>query len=176
VTAAPGRRGQRELAVWLAGAALLAAFALQGALSLRQKSRTADEDAHLAYGRRALARGTFARSDKSFDSTMPVTVLHALPVHLGRWANLGLALGLGLLVFAWGREAYGERAGVAALALFAFCPNLLAHGQLVTTDLAVTLAMFGAAWAFWRWERSAGPPVGGWRSPRRASAPPSSPR
>lgn len=54
------------------------------------------------------------------------------------WARLPvvvLTLAAGALVFLWGRSLLGPWAGVTALALFAFEPNLLAHGRLVTTDM-----------------------------------------
>lgn len=46
-----------------------------------------------------------------------------------------LATMLGLLAFLWSRRIFGFEGGIVTLALFAFCPNLIAHGSLVTTDL-----------------------------------------
>jgi hypothetical protein len=44
-------------------------------------------------------------------------------------------------------------AGVAFLALFlfAFEPNILAHGALVTTDVGLSCLLFAAVYAFYRW-------------------------
>jgi hypothetical protein len=70
-----------------------------------------------------------------------------------------LALLLALLCRAWAREVGGRAAGLAALALFAFHPTLLAHGHLATTDLASALAMMATSWCFWRWCRR---PGAGW--------------
>jgi hypothetical protein len=58
------------------------------------------------------------------------------------------------LAWLWAREAGGRRAGLLALALFAFHPTLLAHGHLATTDAAAAGAMLGASWCFWRWTRA----------------------
>ncbi len=69
---------------------------------------------------------------------------------LGRLAVLPLALLLGGLLFRWTRELFGRPAGVFALFLYAFEPNLLAHAGLVTTDLAVTLLMFGMVYGLYR--------------------------
>jgi Dolichyl-phosphate-mannose-protein mannosyltransferase len=53
------------------------------------------------------------------------------------WARLPLLLLsplLGLLIYWWGRELAGARAGLCALFLFAFDPTMVAHSYLVTTD------------------------------------------
>jgi Dolichyl-phosphate-mannose-protein mannosyltransferase len=64
-----------------------------------------------------------------------------------------LTLLLGLLIFAVGREMYGVAAGLFALAFFAFEPNFLAHGALVTTDVGLTLFMFAAVYAYYRYKK-----------------------
>ena len=61
------------------------------------------------------------------------------------------ALLLAVLVFAAAREMFGAPAGLLALALVAFEPNLVAHGAKVTTDAAVTCFFFGAVYAFYRY-------------------------
>jgi 4-amino-4-deoxy-L-arabinose transferase-like glycosyltransferase len=55
----------------------------------------------------------------------------------------------GLVVFAWSRRLYGGPAGVFSLALWVFCPNVLAHARLVTTDLAATALGALAMFAYW---------------------------
>ena len=67
-----------------------------------------------------------------------------------RSAVIVMALLLGLVVFAWARELYDDRAAWVALALFAFSPNLLAHGHLVTLDLAGALGFVGSCYTAWR--------------------------
>src|SRR5438105_857564 len=44
----------------------------------------------------------------------------------------------GLVVFAWSSRLYGGPGGLLSLALWVFCPNILAHTRLVTTDSAAT--------------------------------------
>jgi hypothetical protein len=46
---------------------------------------------------------------------------------------------LGTVVFRWASDLFGTRAGLVALFLYAFDPNVIAHGSLVTTDMAVVL-------------------------------------
>ncbi len=59
----------------------------------------------------------------------------------GRLPILWLGLLLGALLLRWARELGGRRAGLLALALCAFDPNVIAHGTLITTDMAATLLM-----------------------------------
>jgi hypothetical protein len=66
---------------------------------------------------------------------------------LARLPMIALTLALVVAVFACGRRHLGARAGLAAAALAAFCPTVLAHGHLVGTDTGATLAMFLASWA-----------------------------
>jgi hypothetical protein len=61
-----------------------------------------------------------------------------------------LAVGLGLLVLAWARSLFGPAGALGALALYVCCPPVLAHGALVTTDLAASLALLFATAAWWR--------------------------
>jgi hypothetical protein len=57
----------------------------------------------------------------------------------------------GLVVFAWSRRLYGDGGGLLSLALWTFCPNILAHGRLVTTDVGATAIGVGATYLFWRY-------------------------
>jgi len=67
---------------------------------------------------------------------------------LGRLVIVFLTLILGYFSFFWAKKLYGARAGVLAAFLVLFFPNILAHGQLVNTDLGLTLFMFVAVY-FW---------------------------
>ncbi len=61
------------------------------------------------------------------------------------------ALALSLVVFFATRECFGDWAGLAALALVVFDPNILAHSGLVTTDVGVTLFFLASTWCFYRY-------------------------
>jgi hypothetical protein len=67
----------------------------------------------------------------------------------------------GLVVFAWSRRLYGGGGGLLSLALWVFCPNILAHARLVTTDVAATALGVLATYSFWcflkvpSWSRAA---------------------
>lgn len=74
-----------------------------------------------------------------------------------RFMMVLMALGLGLVIFFWARQLYGNAAGLFALALFAFCPNFLAHGRLVTTDVPIAFTMLLSLFLFDRALRRPGP-------------------
>ena len=82
--------------------------------------------------------------------------------HLLFWSRAVMVMiaALGATVtFLWARDLFGGAAGIFAVALYAFCPNLLAHGMLVTTD--VPLAAFTVLTLYLFWKRGEQP---SWRS------------
>lgn len=52
-----------------------------------------------------------------------------------------LSLIFGLFIFKWGKELAGTMAGLIALVLYAFDPNILGHNHFVTTDLGIAAFM-----------------------------------
>ena len=60
---------------------------------------------------------------------------------------------LGLVVYGWARELYGNPGGLLALTLFVFSPTMLAHTRLVTTDLPAALGYTLTLWMFFRYTR-----------------------
>ena len=76
---------------------------------------------------------------------------------LGRLPIVVLASLLLVAVFVEARRRFGAVAGAAALGLAALSPEVLAHGALVTTDLAFALFFFLAVVAFARVLESATP-------------------
>jgi len=61
------------------------------------------------------------------------------------WARLPMLLFillLGVLLYKWASEEFGNKVGLFVLFLFAFTPDVLAHGHFVTTDVP---AAFGFA-------------------------------
>jgi len=61
---------------------------------------------------------------------------------LGRIPTMLCSLLLGWLIFKETRRLFGDLAGIVALSLFAFDPNILAHSRYVTTDLGFGLLSF----------------------------------
>ncbi|MBI2480849.1 MAG: glycosyltransferase family 39 protein [Planctomycetia bacterium] len=61
---------------------------------------------------------------------------------------------LGAIVVAmWSREWFGNTAGLLSAALWCFSPNILAHGHLVTPDVAATALGVTTCYLFTRWLR-----------------------
>lgn len=58
---------------------------------------------------------------------------------------------LALMVFLATREMFGAAPALIALALTVFEPNILAHGALVTNDVALATCLFAAVYAFYRY-------------------------
>jgi 4-amino-4-deoxy-L-arabinose transferase-like glycosyltransferase len=69
----------------------------------------------------------------------------------GRLPMLLILLLLGFYVFKWSKELFGNKGALLALFLFAFSPTFIAHGHLVTTDVAAAAAVFISLYYFIRW-------------------------
>jgi 4-amino-4-deoxy-L-arabinose transferase-like glycosyltransferase len=65
-----------------------------------------------------------------------------------------LALSLSLVVFLAAQEWFGTGAGLIALLLVVFDPNLLANSALVTTDIGVSLFFLLSIYAFYRYVKN----------------------
>ncbi|MFI9796812.1 ArnT family glycosyltransferase [Streptomyces sp. NPDC052302] len=61
-----------------------------------------------------------------------------------------LTLAFGWVVFAFARELAGTLAGLAALGLYAFSPDLVAHGSLATLDVPAAGFVLTSVWLAWR--------------------------
>ncbi|WP_420709088.1 phospholipid carrier-dependent glycosyltransferase [Streptomyces sp. NRRL B-1140] len=78
------------------------------------------------------------------------------PWRLMLWARLpmiALTLSFGWVVFAFARELAGLAAGSAALALYCFSPDVIAHGSLATLDVPAAGFTLTSAWLVWRARR-----------------------
>lgn len=68
-----------------------------------------------------------------------------------RLTMLTLAALIGWLLYAWGARLFGPERALLPVALFAFCPPLLANAPLITTDMAATTFIFAAFYTWWRY-------------------------
>lgn len=149
---------------------LLVFFTGLGALSVQYISTTYDEKIHYAYGEELL-QGDSRRTGIHGDSNMPVTAWNALPERMGfflsdgpirsfltnfqtaRYMTLIFSAATALLIFHWSRSLYGTIPGFVSLILYIFDPNIIAHSQLVTTDIfaaGTTAFVFYCLWRFAR--------------------------
>lgn len=154
---------------------------IQGLIIASAKSRTVDEVTHhLQGGYKYLTTGKwgygvdnpplsstlaaipflFIRDKSSFDDFnkgAPVDYIQGYDTFprkvliLGRIVPILFMVLLGLSVFLWARELYGVKAGLLALALVSFSPNLLAFGSIATADIGGVLFGFLAMYTFWRY-------------------------
>ncbi|MFG3197580.1 phospholipid carrier-dependent glycosyltransferase [Streptomyces sp. NPDC048208] len=117
---------------------------------------------HPPLGKLLIAAGV-AVADPHYDPDTPGTQgdagRHLLyesgndPWRLMLWARLpviALTLLCGLVVFAFARDVAGRAAGLVALALYAFSPDVIAHGSLATLDLPMTAFLLTSVWLLWR--------------------------
>ena len=71
----------------------------------------------------------------------------------GRLPIILLTLVTAAVVLRWAADMGGHAAGLLALTLYAFDPQIVAHGSLVTTDMAVTAFGLLAFFVLYRWRR-----------------------
>jgi 4-amino-4-deoxy-L-arabinose transferase-like glycosyltransferase len=63
------------------------------------------------------------------------------------------AVGLSVMVFLMGSKLFGQSAGLLALLLVVFEPNVLANSDLVTTDVGVACFLLATIYCFYRYAR-----------------------
>jgi 4-amino-4-deoxy-L-arabinose transferase-like glycosyltransferase len=69
---------------------------------------------------------------------------------LARLPMMALTLVLAGAIFGFARDLFGAAAALIPLGFVTVDPNVLGHGRLVTTDVAVTLFLLLTVWAIWR--------------------------
>ncbi|MBI4836810.1 MAG: glycosyltransferase family 39 protein [Candidatus Portnoybacteria bacterium] len=77
-------------------------------------------------------------------------------LYYGRLPIFLFLLFLGFYVFKWARELFGNQAAFLALFLYSFSPTFIAHGRLVTTDVAASAAIFISLYYFIEWLKDPG--------------------
>jgi len=143
-------------------------FFILSALSIQGKYWTVDEPNHLQYGTNIL-NGDSNRFD---DSKMPVSAWNALPAKIASYLPEGIvknylekmiaarlmtalfSMLAAWLVFHWSRKLYGFIPGLVSLSLYVFDPNLIAHSQLVTTDIYATGMILFCCYWLWKFANS----------------------
>jgi len=152
-------RGQNLAALLL----ILFFFAINF-LSIRGKSLTYDEPYHYKYGVNIL-NGDSNRFD---DSKMPVSAWNALPAKVASYLPEGdlktnlekiitarlmttlFSMLVAWMVFHWSRQLYGFIPALVSLGLYVFDPNIIAHSQLITTDIYI--AGMTLICCYWLWK------------------------
>ena len=133
---------------------------------------------HWSYGKRVL----WLQPEKIYPyddaSTMPISGINAIPraieqlmspnlekadggtsdINNGRYVTLFICFLMGLCIYRWSREAYGNNAALFSLFLFVYCPNLNANTSLLTTDAYAALFSLTTAYFFYRFVKFSGWP------------------
>lgn len=138
-------------------------FFVFNALSVQGRAATMDEYKHFEYGRNIL-NGDSTRFD---DSKMPFSAWNALPAKIAeivpfpdgllksylpklitaRLMTTLFSLFVAYMVFYWSRELHGFVPALISLGLYVLDPNIIAHSQLVTTDIyAAGMVLFSSYW------------------------------
>jgi hypothetical protein len=72
-------------------------------------------------------------------------------VTLARFLCLPLPVIGAMVCCLWARRLYGDAPALIALSLWSFSPFVLAHGQLVSTDMAAATLLLAASYSLWSW-------------------------
>ncbi|HWI91375.1 MAG TPA: glycosyltransferase family 39 protein [Flavisolibacter sp.] len=145
-------------------------YAIVQIYCINQLSVNYDEGSFASYGLTLLK---FQRNKDVllYESKLPITALNMLPraveqfVHPqlkktwpqsqsdiinGRYVSLLFAILLGFLVFKWAEKLNGERVALFVLLTYLLCPNFLAHGIFVSSDIFACFFMTLALYYLWR--------------------------
>ena len=106
-----------------------------------------------------------------YESKLPITALNMIPraveqvinpgltktydaaqadIINGRYVSLLASVFLGWLIFWWSGKLYGPRTGLFSLLFYLLCPNFLAHGIFVSSDIFACLFMTLSIYFLWR--------------------------
>jgi len=72
-------------------------------------------------------------------------------IFIARTPIIFITVLFGFFVFIWAKELFGIKSGLLALFLFSFSPNIIANGQLVTTDLGISFFLFLSVYCYWKY-------------------------
>jgi hypothetical protein len=136
---------------------------------INQLSINYDEGLFASYGS-TLLKFQREKDVVLYESKLPITALNMIPraveqilrpglkkdwsqaqmdvIH-GRYISLCVAILLGLLIFNWSKKLYGEKTAPIVLLTYLLCPNFLAHGIFVSSDIFACFFMTLALYYLW---------------------------
>jgi len=147
---------------------LLIVFMLLAVLSSPGVTVTLDEPLHYHYGLFVLE----GKTDRIDDSSMPVSALNAFPSYIASYLPYGLlknvlerffiarlitivfAALFASVVFRWSEALYGFAPAVFSTILYVLDPNMIAHSQLVTTDVFAAGMIMLSMYLLWKFANS----------------------
>lgn len=148
---------------------LLVLYTVLQSYCIQQLSINYDEGSFAAYGT-SLLKFQRQKDVIEFESKLPITALNMLPraaeqlVHPGltrswpqstvdiingRYVSLLFLLLLGLLIATWTKRLYGEQVALFVLLTYLLCPNFLAYGIFVSSDIFACFFITAALYYLW---------------------------
>lgn len=148
----------------------LVIYAVLQVYCIQQLSINHDEGLFAAYGT-SILKGERNKNVKLFDSKLPITALNMIPrameqvIHpglkrpwpestvdiiRGRYVSLLISILLGLLILQWANELFDRRTATVVLLLYLICPNFLAHGIFVSSDIYACLFITASFYYLWK--------------------------
>jgi len=141
--------------------------------SIQKITLNIDESAFATYGF-TIWRLKGDKDIVAYESKLPITALNGIPraieqlfhpglkktdwgyedYYRGRYISLIAALLLGLLIFQWAKELYGETAAFFSFLFYLMCPNFLAHAIFVGTDIYASLFLTASFYFLWKYHKT----------------------
>jgi hypothetical protein len=140
--------------------------------SIHQLSINYDESSFANYGA-TLLKLQREKDVHKFESKLPITALNMVPraieqllhpglsksdnmqdIIMGRYISLITTILLALIIYRWTNRLYGKKGALFSLIVFLLCPNFLAHGIFVSSDIFACLFMTGAFYFLWEFSRT----------------------
>ena len=136
---------------------------------INQLSVNYDEGSFATYGT-TLLKFQREKDVVQYESKLPITALNMLPraaeqlIHPkltrawpesqrdivnGRYVSLLFSILLGLIIFSWSRNMYDQKTAFFVVLLYLLCPNFLAHGVFVSSDIFACFFMTSAFYCCW---------------------------
>ena len=155
---------------------LFTVYLINGLIAIPRNSVTYDEMDHWSYGKRILKGQTQKVFIYDDATAMPITGVNAIPraveqlldrklsktdgglsdIMHGRYMTLLVCLLIGIYIYKWSKDLFGEWGGVLSLFLFVFCPNVNAHDTLLTTDAYTALLALTTFYYFYKFVNNSG--------------------
>ena len=149
---------------------LFAIYLINGILAIPRNSVVYDEMDRWSYSKRVLKGQPEIIYPYDDAGISPFHVFNALPraaeqvlspgltksdggfsdIMHGRYVTLLICLFIGVFIYRWSKELFGEMAGLFSLFLFVFCPNLNGHSILFASDTYTALFTLSTFYYFWK--------------------------
>ena len=136
---------------------------------IHQLSENYDEVSFYNYGVTILKLQS-KKDIAKYESKLPITALNVLPraveqifqpklkknnsiddITKGRYISLIAAIVLSLVIYYWSNLLYGKTSALFSFILFLICPNFLAHGIFVSSDIFACLFMLLSFYFLWKY-------------------------